>query len=196
MNYTIEYYKWWLTNVGMLYLNEAKQDSLKAWLNQEKSQEATLRIVWKVIQLKRSFKNTYTKERRILGRSAEVKVVDILLRNGWSVESQIDLPLYPKFGESTIGYDIVGTYQNSQPRYIEVKSCRGPFLFLGYKAYYRYRENLNNQNSFYVFINEDDKAYYVRTSQIKFSGTVKSPIPGKDWNYLWVIDPECLTELE
>jgi len=191
-DYTLPYYRWWLQNIVAKNLSSSKQSWLNEWLNKyghdiERVKSLSLKAT--------SLRLHNNSDARKKGRAAEETVVRILNHNGWVTSSQLDLALKPEFGESTVGYDIIATYGNNNPRHIEVKYCNGP-LRLSYKQFFRYQKNIElYDNHFYVFVNEDNKVFYVRTSEMKFCGTVQSLVKDR-WKFAWIIDPKCLKQIK
>ena len=199
MNLTIQYYVWWIHHTCLPYLTWREKQSLFA--NMEKygnNEQWVLSAVRKLLDIKKqNLRIAYAQnsKSRVLGRQGEQLVFDRLTQNGWSIETFTDQAIRPKYGVSTVGYDIVARYEDNKPRYIEVKTSDSPMFILGYKCYATLQRNLNRFGAqhYMVFI-KNETVYYARSAELRFI----HQIPNANYTkltYAWVIDPECLKVL-
>jgi hypothetical protein len=135
---------------------------------------------------------------RELGRNGEQLVVNALKGNKWKILTKPSKSLRPRYGNSTINYDIKATWQDNKPRYIEIKTINDncPFICLHYKFKYRFESKYLQEkygNHYLAFVWRGE-IYYVRSKNIKFIGGIPNCNNPK-YNFTWVVDPQCLTKI-
>lgn len=128
-------------------------------------------------------------EARTLGRRGEQQVVDLLIENGWTIEIRPSGDLRPKFGTSTVGYDIVASINNVR-RKIEVKTSNThERVWCSYKHHYKIVNN-NDPNHFTVFV-WNNQIFYARTINIRFIGYATN-FKHRNLKFNYCVDPACL----
>ena len=135
---------------------------------------------------------------RELGRYGEDLVVKALKANKWKIHTKPNKSLRPRYGNSTINYDIIATWQGSKPRHVEVKTINdaSPFICLNYKMKFRFEDKCiqqKYQNHYLAFVWRGE-IYYVKSSNIKFIGGVPNCNFPK-YNFTWIVDPSCLKKI-
>lgn len=208
IDFSKEYYKWWIKSIIHHFCSV---DEVYSYASREEQGFAN-NLDWlisSVLKIRNKSRHMNKKkaelnmEARVLGRTGEQLVHNILINNGWNIVEFTDQEIYPSFGKSPINYDIIANYCNNRNRLIEVKTFQSdaPFLSISYKHKRKIDKSLSGiENHFHVFV-QGDKAFYVRTSQIKYLGYVQSLLnwqfpSQRKTNFLWVVDPMCLREIK
>jgi hypothetical protein len=135
---------------------------------------------------------------RELGRYGEDFVIKALKHNKWKVHTKPNKSLRPRYGNSTVDYDIIASWQGSEPRHIEVKTINDstPFIYLSYKMKMRFEAKCvqqKYQHHYLTFVWRGE-IYYVRSTDIKYIGGVANCNFPK-YNFLWIVDPSCLKKI-
>ena len=203
-DYSIEYNSWWIDYMSPSILDDAQLSSIqhRKTIALEKRDKYWFRAaVNKILEIRSANKDVnfaINLEKRKQGRSTEEFVADTLKQNGWIIKEQPSEELSPKFGTSTINYDICASWGDNQDRHIEVKSFSNgaPFIYLHYTMHWKITSPkvVNNHKHWYFAFVFNEEIYYVRSNNIKFSGYVSNTNCPR-MNYLWVVDPQCLTKI-
>lgn len=201
-DYTKQYYTWWLCHVVHHFFPVERVYSLALRLQDQANNEKwVIRTAQYVYQMRKR-QPLISKEINLLGRKlgrhGEQTVHKLLEKKGWTITGFTSQELYPKFGTSPTSYDIKARWGNSSERLIEVKTFSKdvPFVYIYFKQKIKIDQCLSKQkNHFHVFVRGND-VFYVRTSEIKYSGFVRN-INNENQNLkcCWVIDPQCLRVL-
>lgn len=203
IDYSEVYYTYWLSKTAHKYFAQDRIYGLALMLEAGKGQDLNwlFACVEHVLAAKKASKeNNSNLESRLLGRAGEQLVFTKLTANDWDIVSLTSQDLYPKFGTSPTTHDIVAKFGDGKERLIEVKSFRNddPLFYVSYKHKKKIDQRLSSLAQHYHVFVKGNKAWYVRTNQIKYIGYVQSYINRygrRDWKYLWVVDPKCLKEL-
>lgn len=199
----ISFYKFYLKALCTRYLTSDEVYSLS--LNEQNAfdnQDVAwyLRAVSKLNRIShQNHKLNYdmnTKARE-LGRYGEDLVVKTLKANKWKVHTKPSKSLRPRYGTSTVDYDIIATWQGSQPRHIEVKTINDstPFIYLNYKMKIKIdSKSLQKYKHHYFAFVWRGEIYYVRSTDIKYIGGIPNYNCPK-YNFAWIIDPSCLKKV-
>lgn len=193
---TIRYYAWWLEWVGFNYLPTREKDSLLNRIVEQRSDS-----VWNIKAAKKALSyRTKTQrafdnlEARKMGRRGENLVAEQLIRNGWNIVEQPSTELYPKFGTSTSGFDIVCLREQTMIK-VEVKTISesSPFITLSPSAL---KKIINARTDIIAFVKGND-IYYTLVDQIQFDQPIYhhdalNYEPDKRIVYLNVVDQNCL----
>lgn len=201
MDYTAQYYSYWLCHVAHWFFPVERIYALASQLeagraNDQKWLMAAVQCVLKARETQPKVSKEINKLGRELGRSGEQIVYNLLQQRGWTITDFTSQELYPKFGTSSTHFDIKARWGNSAERLIEVKTLSkdAPFIRVYYKQKIKIDLQLSKQkNHFHVFVRGND-VFYVRTSEIKYSGFVRN-INNPTQNCFWVVDPQCLRVL-
>jgi len=201
----IAYYRFYLTTVCTIYLTYDEVYSLA--LNEQSAFSAQdldwyLRAVSKLSAMKQhnsELKYASNTKARELGRNGEQLVVNALKGNKWKILTKPSKSLRPRYGNSTINYDIKAIWQDNKPRHIEVKTINDdcPFICLSYKFKYRFESKYLQEkygNHYLAFVWRGE-IYYVRSKNIKFIGGIPNCNYPK-YNHLWIVDPSCLKKIQ
>jgi len=198
------YYRWWLKSVGFDYLTPEQQDRVSRIM-----EDANTSDDWYVeVSRKALSQRTYEIRRkqntkgRILGRSAEQKVVNYLLSKAWVIQARPSQDLYPAYGTSTSGYDIIATHGDVTIK-IEVKGLSEslPLWTLDQKCY----SFIMDAGTDYLAIVKGEEIAFVAVKDLVFDEPVY--VHDAIWNsrknyerdealpYLLVINPMCLNKI-
>ena len=190
---TYVYYRWWAQRVGVQYLSQEQKTRffVKMIVNcrDDKWFVAAARKMNGLKDQKRA--NLLA---RLIGRKGERMVADALERDGYSIVVRPSEELYPKYGTSTSGYDIVA--QRDQLRLtIEVKSLQEdcPLFVIGPKAF----KSISRADTDVLALVKGERIYWALVSELKFLDpiVVHDAIDypeEKRMTFLHVIDPMCL----
>jgi Holliday junction resolvase len=193
---TIRYYAWWLEYVGFDFLPEEQKQSLLHRILDHRSDS-----MWNIGAAKKALsyrtwgqRKESNLEARKQGRRGERMVVEDLIRNGWDILVEPSEELYPKFGTSTSGYDILCLREQTVFK-VEVKSISesSPFITLRPQTL---KKIIKAGTNIIAFVKGDD-IYYVFVDQIQFDepiyvhDAVRYPA-GKRMVHLNVVDQNCL----
>lgn len=190
---TYVYYRWWAQRVGVQYLSQEQKTrffvKMIANCRDDKWFVAAARKMNGLKDAKRA--NLLA---RLIGREGERMVADALERDGYNIVVRPSEELYPKYGTSTIGYDIVA--QRDQLRLtIEVKSLQEdcPLFVIGPKAF---KSICSADTDILAFV-KGERIYSALVSELKFLDpiVVHDAIDypeEKRMIFLHVIDPKCL----
>lgn len=197
MDYTAQYYSYWLCHVAHHFFPVERIYSIALQLqtkaNDQKWLISAAQCVLKARKAQPKVSLQINELGRKLGRCGEQLVYNLLKERGWTITELTSQELYPKFGTSPTDFDIKARWGDSAERFIEVKSFSKdtPFIYVYYKQKIKIDLRLSKQkNHFHVFVRGND-VFYVRTSEIKYSGFVRN-INNQNLKCFWVIDPECL----
>lgn len=207
MNYAIEFYQAWLIHSASQYLdNDEYWEMLRKEDEAYKTQDLDwyLRAVRKVNKIKHNAKNSQLKhscntEARKLGRHGEQLVVKALGNNKWKIATKPNKSLRPRYGNSTVDYDIVAMWKNNKPRHIEVKTISDnfPCISLHYRFKMRFETSKFQQkyeHHYIVFVWRNE-IYYVRSKNLRYIAGIPNCHCPK-YNYMWVVDPSCLKKIQ
>lgn len=113
----------------------------------------------------------FNTEARELGRRGEEAVCQYLLAHGWDVTVRPTADLRPKYGTSTVGYDIIARHGLDRPLKIEVKTVSqdSPEFYLGEKCV----KNVSKTADILVFV-RGDEIFWSFVKDLKISGKVYS----------------------
>ena len=200
----IAYYKFYLRTVCTAYLTVDEMYSLT--INEQHAFDTQdvdwyLRAVSKLNKISHQnheLNYDMNTKARELGRYGEDLVVKALKRNKWKVHTKPNKSVRPRYGNSTVNYDVIATWQNNKPRHIEVKTINNdcPFIYLSYIFKKRFRNKYMQEeydHHYLAFVWRND-IYYVKSKNIRFIGGVPNCNYPK-YNLLWVVDPQCLTKI-
>ena len=202
MDYTIQYYNYWLSNVAHHFFPVERVYALASQLEAGKAADRE----WLMAAVKHTLRARHSQPQasleanklgRELGRSGEQLVYNLLKERGWTISHLTNQDLYPKFGSSPTDFDMKARWGDSAERLIEVKTLseNAPFVYVYYKQKIKIDLRLSKRmNHFHVFVRGND-VFYVRTSEIKYSGFVRN-INTPTQNCFWVVDPQCLRVLK
>lgn len=196
---SITYYRWWLTKVGFLYLTYDQQTSVLVNLIRN-FRDPT----WNVRAAKKalSFRTDHDRKEsnhlaRVMGRQGEEVVVSYLESKGWEIITRPSTEVYPKFGTSTSGYDIVARHGEVEIS-IEVKSLQesSPLWTLGTKCY----ESIKRARTDYLAITRGEEVRFCAVKDLVFDEPIYvhdglNYPRGKALKHLLVINPACLNKI-
>ena len=203
VDYTTQYYTWWLCHVAHHFFPAERIHSLALHLQNRANDQKWLMSAARYVYQARKSQPVISKEVNLLGRKlgrhGEQIVHKLLEEKGWTITNFTSQELYPKFGISPTNFDIKARWGDSSERLIEIKTFSEdtPFTYIYYKQKIKIDQCLNKQkNHFHVFVRGND-VFYVRTSEIKYSGFVRNMNnENQNLKCYWVIDPQCLRVLK
>lgn len=191
------YYKWWFHHVGFQYLT--LQEKIIAVHNMESADTNWwVAASRKALSLRtRQHKLDGNLEARRLGRQGEQRVAEYLISKGWEIYTQPSDELYPEYGTSTSGYDIVASHGTTTIK-VEVKSLQEscPLWTLYPKSY----RSIVKANTDYLVIVKGDDMRFVAVKDLTFLDPVYvhdglKYAQDQALKYLLVIDPKCLNRI-
>lgn len=193
LNNTYIYYRWWAQQVGINYLDEEdKTKFLIKMIKNHRNERWFVAAAKKMNSLKDNKKANHLA--RIMGRQGETLVVNQLERAGYDVVVKPNDDLYPQYGESTSGYDIV-IHKEQLRLTVEVKTLQEscPLFVIGPKA----MKSIYRAATDVLAIVKGQDIYWAFVSELKFMDpiVVHDAIDypeGKRFTHLQVIDPACL----
>jgi len=194
MNYTIEWYRWYLANVGSQYLTQDEVLSISFRMQCENRESWYFAAMKKLDRIKKAnIKLQYdcNTRARELGLKGEQLVFEALEQLGWDIIERPSLKLRPIFGQPSRGYDFAAEWQGSRLRLIEVKTIRDncPFISIHFKAKIKLDKNTNPRH-FSVFVWRN-QIYYVRSINIRYLAGIPN-YNQPHLNSMWIVDPSCL----
>lgn len=194
------YYKWWFHHVGFQYLT--LEEKIIAVHNiRTADNNWWVAASRKALSLRTPQCRFEANEAaRIVARKAEQCVVEYMISKGWEIHAQPSEELYPKYGTSTSGYDIVATHGTTTIK-VEVKALQetSPLWTLGPKCY----RSIVKANTDYLVIVKGNDIRFVAVKDLTFDEPVYVHDGLNDLKYtkytalryLLVINPECLNKI-
>lgn len=196
---SITYYKWWITEVGFQYLTYDQQTSVLVHrIRNFRDPTWNVRAAKKAL----AFRTDHDRKEsnhlaRVIGRAGEETIVSYLEGKGWDIITRPSTELYPKFGTSTSGYDIVARHGKTQIS-IEVKSHQDsiPLWTLGPKCY----ESIKRAKTDYLAITRGEEVRFCAVKDLVFDEPVYMHDALKysrerAFKHLLVINPACLHKI-
>lgn len=187
------YYRWWATRVGINYLTSEDLTSfLVKMVANTRSQRWFVAAAKKQNKLQTpETKKASNHEARILARESEEIVTEFLHNRGWEILVEPTLDLYPKFGTSTSGYDLVIRKDQVMLK-VEVKVLQpdAPLFTISDKAW----RSIQKADTDVLAMVKGGKVYFALVDHIKFldpvymHDAINYP-QDKAMVYLNVIDP-------
>lgn len=161
------YYRWWAQNVG---INHISDDDLTSFL--VKMVANTRNKYWFVAAAKKQnkFQTAATKKAcnhkaRLMARDAEERVAEVLHDKGWDILVEPSIDLYPKFGTSTSGYDLLIRKDQVMLKVeIKVLQADAPFFTISQKAW----DAIKKADTDVLAVVKGDKIYFALVDHIKF----------------------------
>lgn len=187
------YYRWWATHVGINYLTDGDLTSFlvnmvantrnKRWFVAAAKKQNKLQTP--------ATKKASNHESRIMARESEEIVAEFLHNRGWEILVKPTLDLYPKFGTSTSGYDLVIRKDQVMLK-VEVKVLQpdAPLFTISDKAW----RSIQKADTDVLAMVKGGKIYFALVDHIKFldpvymHDAINYP-QDKAMVYLNVIDP-------
>lgn len=187
------YYRWWATRVGINYLTG---EDLTRFLVKMIANTRNQR--WFVAAAKKQNKfrspearSELNKQGRIMARESEGIVAKFLQNHGWEILVEPTVNMYPKFGTSTSGYDLVIRKDQVMLK-VEIKAFQAdaPLFTISDKAW----RAIQKADTDVLAMVKGGKVYLALVDHIKFlepvyTHTAINYPQDKAMVYLNVIDP-------
>lgn len=187
------YYRWWATHVGINYITDGDLTSFLV-----KMVANTRSKYWFVAAAKKqnklqtpATKKASNHKARIMARDSEEWVAEFLNDKGWDILVEPSIDLYPKFGTSTSGYDLlIGKDQVMLKVEIKVLQPDAPLFTISQKAW----DAIKKADTDVLAMVKGNKIYFALVDHIKFLDPVYTHdainySQNRAMVYLKVIDP-------
>jgi Holliday junction resolvase-like predicted endonuclease len=191
---TVMYYQWWIRNQGIYYVPHGKFiPLLKTFHEKEEEEEWVLRAASRCIQYCKhevSIQTELNRKARISGREAELRVSQYLENKGWQIVAKPSEELYPKFGTSTVGYDICASFRSNLIK-VEVKTTQSPLFTISPKSW----GSINKGKADYLAFVKGDEIWFTRIKDIVFDEPIYQPwafVHPRPFRHLLVVKQSCL----